>query len=88
MEDTNGSDSVRVVREILPGDTSYILREINQEDIDPNLFSSGPLITAESFPTIPYPLLNPAADLLDRLWTQTVITINYEPSDKLQENES
>jgi hypothetical protein len=77
VENTNWpEDSVRVVWEVLPGDSEKIFREINLEDIDPSLFSSGDQANSDSFPTIPYPLLNPAD--LDRLWTQTIIKINYQ----------
>ncbi len=81
MEDTNLPEgSVRVVWEILPGDSGHIFREITPEDIDPSFFYHGPLIDIHDFPLIPHPLLNPADDYFDRVWTQTVIKIKYQSS--------
>ncbi len=78
---------IKVVWEILPGDSEYIFREINQEDIDPDLFNYGLRFTINKFPIIPHPLLNPDSDCLDRVWTQTVIKINYQSSERLDEFE-
>jgi hypothetical protein len=81
VEDTNlPEDSIRVIWEILPGDSEYVFREFTQEDIDPDLFSPGHLIDTDQFPIIPHPLLNPVDDCLDRVWTQTIIKINYQSS--------
>jgi hypothetical protein len=87
VESTNWPEgSIKVVWEILPGDSEHIFREISQEDLDPDLLSPGMLITLNDFPLIPHPLLN-LGDGLDRVWNQTVIKINYQMSEGLDENE-
>jgi hypothetical protein len=83
VEDTNRpTASVREVWEILPGENEHIyFREICQEDLDPSLFSPEITDQTGNFPIIPHPLLNPAEDCLDRVWTQTIIRINYQSSE-------
>jgi hypothetical protein len=88
VEDINKPEgSVRVIWEILPGEGEYIFREIEQEDIDPSFFSLGLQNNTDDFPTIPHPVLNPADDCLDRVWTQSIIKINYQSSDRFDKYE-
>jgi hypothetical protein len=89
VEDTNWTEGrIKVVWEILPGDGEYHFEEITQEDFDPNLFSSNYVPEANNFPFIPYAVLNPACDCLDRVWTQTVIKIDYQFSKRSDEFET
>lgn len=90
MEDTNRSQgAIKVIWEILPGDSEYIFKEFNQDDLDPDLFTSGSIFKNDYFPTIPHPLLKPTSDCLDRVWTQTVIKIDYQSSEwSSDENEA
>ncbi len=89
MENTNKPEgSIRIVWEILPGDTEHIFEILTRDEIDPNLLSSGPLIKAENFPTCPYPLLNPASDCLDRVWNQSVIKVEYQSAEWFDQFES
>lgn len=80
VEDTNLPEAmVRVVWEILPGNDQHFFREISIEDIDPNFFSSDSPVDSSNFPCLPHPLLNPAENCIDQIWTQSVIKINYQP---------
>jgi len=88
MEDTNRPEGcVRVVWEILPGDSEHVFREFDELDLDPGLFSPDFIISNQNFPVIKHFLLDPVADCLDRLWTQTAIKINYQSSQSLDEYE-
>jgi hypothetical protein len=88
VENTNlPKGSIRVVWEILPGDSEHVFREIELEDFDPSLFSPDVLLDTSDFPVVPHPLLNPADDCLDRVWTQTVIKINYQSAEWFGEYE-
>lgn len=78
---------IKVVWEIMPGDAERIFREITSEEIEPSFFCADSIVETADYPLIPYPLLNPEDDCLDRVWTQTVIKINYQPSQRFDENE-
>ena len=89
MENSNRSDgSVRVIWEILPGEGEHVFQGISQEDFDPSLFSLCNMVKPQDFPTIPYPLLNPHNDCLDRVWTQSTIKISYQSSEWLDEHQT
>ncbi len=86
--DTNRSEgNIRVIWEIVPGDSEVVFREFGQDDFDPSLFAPN-LIDAENFPTIPHPLLNPQGECLDRVWNQSVIKINYKSNQWLDQSQS
>jgi hypothetical protein len=79
VENTNQPDEkVRVVLEVLPGDSELIFREISQEDFENRHFSPDTAVNPESFPTKPYPFIDPAKCCLDRVWTQTIIKIKSD----------
>jgi hypothetical protein len=88
VENTNlPEERVRVIWEVTQGEVQRIFREMSPEDIDPDIFTKGPLIDSNIFPCIPHPFLNQAEDYLDRTWTQTFIKINYQPRARSDEFE-
>jgi hypothetical protein len=79
VDNTNWSeDNIRVLWEILPGDSEHVFREISLEDIDTSLYSLDLQISPNDYPLLRYPALDPEFDCFDRVWTQSAIKIKTD----------